>query len=56
MSRRPEQAQATLIAAEVALTAVTMAAVIGLGRLFADGSFLAPILLAAVASHAVAAG
>jgi transglutaminase-like putative cysteine protease len=42
--------------AELALVAVTAAAVIGLGRLFADGSFLAPVLTAVVASHVLAWG
>ncbi|MGH2684800.1 MAG: transglutaminaseTgpA domain-containing protein, partial [Actinomycetota bacterium] len=56
MSRSPRATDRTLLVAELALASVTIAAVIGLGRLFVDGSFLPPILLAAVASHGVAAG
>lgn len=43
-----------LTLAEVALGAVTVAAVLGLGRLFADGSFLLPVLTVTVAAHAAA--
>jgi transglutaminase-like putative cysteine protease len=39
---------------ELALVAVTVAAAAGLGRLFADGAFAGPVLLAAVAAHALA--
>ncbi|MEA2842452.1 MAG: hypothetical protein QOJ69_123, partial [Actinomycetota bacterium] len=35
--------------------AVTVTAVVGLSRLFADGDFLAPVVAAAVASHVLAA-
>src|SRR4051812_47171955 len=40
-------------APEVALTGVTVAAVIGLQRLFNNNSFLGPVVLAAVTSHAL---
>ncbi|MDQ3979763.1 MAG: DUF3488 and transglutaminase-like domain-containing protein [Actinomycetota bacterium] len=40
--------------AEVALVAVSVAAVVSLARLFSNGRFLAPVLAAAVASHALA--
>jgi transglutaminase-like putative cysteine protease len=40
-------------ATELALVAVTASAVIGLIRLFSDGSFVVPALAAAVASHAL---
>ena len=43
------------VGAEVALMAVTVAAVVGLTRLFSDGEFLAPVVAAALASHVVAA-
>lgn len=43
-----------LAIAEVALAAITVAAVLGLGRLFADGSFLLPVLTVAVAAHLLA--
>ena len=36
----------------IALTALTMAAAIGMARLFADGSFLFPVCAAAIAGHA----
>jgi transglutaminase-like putative cysteine protease len=41
-------------AGDVALGAVTAAAVGGLARLFSDGSFLAPMLVVVVAGHALA--
>jgi transglutaminase-like putative cysteine protease len=44
----------TLWLAEAALLGVTLAAVVGFARLFADASFLAPIALAAVGGHVVA--
>ena len=40
--------------AEVGLVAMSVAAAVGLVRLFADGSFLAPVLLAVAASHGLA--
>jgi len=40
--------------AEIALAGVTAAAVVGMARLFSDGSFLAPLLLVVVASHGLA--
>ena len=43
-----------LAIAEVALTAVTVAAVLGLARLFQDGSFLLPVLTVTGAAHALA--
>ncbi|HEX2063596.1 MAG TPA: DUF3488 and transglutaminase-like domain-containing protein, partial [Acidimicrobiales bacterium] len=36
----------------LALTAVSLAAAVGMGRLFADGSYLVPMALAAVVTHA----
>jgi transglutaminase-like putative cysteine protease len=42
--------------AEISLAAMTLAAVVGLRRLFKDSSFLPPVLISAVAAHAVAAG
>lgn len=39
---------------EVSLALVTLAAVVGLDRLFADRSYLGPVALAAIASHALA--
>ncbi len=44
-----------VVLAELALAAVTVAAVIGLARLFDDASFLVPVLGFAVAAHGVAA-
>ncbi|MDQ6797476.1 MAG: DUF3488 and transglutaminase-like domain-containing protein, partial [Actinomycetota bacterium] len=41
-------------AAEVALAGVTAAAVVGMTRLFSDGSFLAPMLIVVAASHGLA--
>ncbi|MFN2606514.1 MAG: transglutaminaseTgpA domain-containing protein [Acidimicrobiales bacterium] len=41
---------------EVALLAVTAAAVVGLSRLFSDGDFLGPCLVAAVGGHGLASG
>ena len=40
--------------ATVALTLLTLAVALGLGRLFADSEFLAPVVLAALAGHGVA--
>jgi len=39
---------------ELALVAVTAAAALGLARLFADGSFVPPVLIAVFAAHGVA--
>ena len=44
-----------VVLAELALCAVTVAAIIGLARLFDDSSFLVPVLGFAVAAHGVAA-
>jgi len=44
------------IAAEVTLTLVTVAAVMGLNRLFVNGSSLLPIVVACVLCHGLAAG
>jgi transglutaminase-like putative cysteine protease len=60
-SRRPTPPTASagqlplLAIAEVALTALTVAAVLGLGRLFEDGSFLLPVLTVTCGAHALAA-
>lgn len=40
--------------ATVALTLLSLALAVGFGRLFADGSFLGPVVLAALAGHGVA--
>jgi transglutaminase-like putative cysteine protease len=40
--------------AEVALTAITVAAVLGMSRLFAGGSWIAPLVVSAVAAHGLA--
>ncbi len=53
--RRPQSTILVTVGAEVALMAVTVAAVVGLTRLFADGEFLVPVVAAALASHVVAA-
>lgn len=52
----PPPGPSPLVAAgtELALVAVTAAAALGLARLFADGSFAAPVLAAVVGGHAVA--
>lgn len=42
-------------AASAALAGVTIAGAISLGRLFSNGSFLGPVVLAAIASHVIAA-
>ncbi|MFP5316975.1 MAG: DUF3488 and DUF4129 domain-containing transglutaminase family protein [Acidimicrobiia bacterium] len=42
------------VGTEVALVAVTAAAALGLARLFADGSFILPVLTAVLAAHALA--
>lgn len=44
-----------LAIAETALAAVTVAAVLGLGRLFEDGSFLLPVLTVGAGAHLLAA-
>ena len=55
-ARRPGDAdRAIRVAPELALLGLTAAAVVGMGRLFANGSFLGPVLLAAGLSHATAA-
>ena len=51
----PTEPRWALGACEVALTAVTVAAVVGLARVFADASFLVPVLSFALAGHALAA-
>src|SRR5439155_3623282 len=43
-----------VVGAEVALVAVTAAAALGLDRVFADGDFVGPVLLAAIGGHGVA--
>jgi transglutaminase-like putative cysteine protease len=45
----------TLLATEAALTVVTLAAVVGMHRLFADGSYRPSLLLQAVVAHVVVA-
>lgn len=56
--RPPPQATpgnvALLAIAETALAAVTVAAVLGLGRLFENGSFLLPVLTVGAAAHVLA--
>jgi transglutaminase-like putative cysteine protease len=54
--RPPVGPQSPLVGAgaELALVAVTVAAAIGLARLFVGGTFLAPVLAAAVGGHALA--
>jgi transglutaminase-like putative cysteine protease len=44
-----------LVAAEVGLLAVSLAAVLGMGRLFDGGGWLGPMVASAVAAHGVAA-
>ena len=51
---RPGARRPPITGAEISLTAVTVVAVLGLTRLFSNGSFLPPVLTAAVAGHAVA--
>lgn len=53
-SRRPTAHQELSVASEVALAALTVAAVIGFGRLFENGRFFGPAFLAAVGSHLTA--
>src|SRR5690606_23732613 len=48
-------ARSMLLRAEVALAAVTAAAVLGMGRLFEGNEWLAPLLLNTVAAHAAVA-
>lgn len=43
------------LSAELCLALVTMSTVVGMGRLFADGEWLAPLLLHAMAAHLVVA-
>jgi transglutaminase-like putative cysteine protease len=40
--------------ATLAVTALTLSVAVGFGRLFSDGAFLAPVVLATVTAHAVA--
>jgi transglutaminase-like putative cysteine protease len=54
-SRRRATSTTMLAIAELTLVAVTTAAAIGLGRLFADGSFLVPVVGFTLLGHAVAA-
>ena len=44
-----------VLAAELGLLAVTLAAVLGMGRLFDGGGWLGPMAANAVAAHGVAA-
>jgi transglutaminase-like putative cysteine protease len=53
--RRASSRSATLFAAEVALTLVTAAAVVGMHRLFSDGSYRPALLAQAVLAHATVA-
>lgn len=59
-ARRPRAPQGgphdvpLLAIAETALAAVTVAAILGLGRLFEDGSFLLPVLTIGVGAHLLA--
>ena len=53
MRRRNDSLQ---VATEVALLGVTAAAIVGMHRLFEDGSFRAPLLLQALLAHATMAG
>ena len=52
---RPPGRSTTLFAAEVSLTLVTAAAVVGMHRLFIDGTYRPALLAQAVAAHAVVA-
>lgn len=59
MSRRgsaldSEAVKASVIPAELAITAVTVASVAGLTRLFSDTAFLAPVVSAALLAHSIA--
>ena len=45
-----------VVAAELGLVAVTLAAVLGMGRLFDGGGWLGPMVLSALAAHGLAAG
>ena len=49
------ESPATLVVAELALVGVTLAACLGLSRLFDDASFLPPVVLVAVTAHLLAA-
>lgn len=53
-TEEPRAPDAQLALAELALTAVTVAAVVGLARLFVDGSFLVPVLLFGIGGHGLA--
>ena len=55
MNPTAEPGKRALLLAEIALTAITVAAVFGLGRLFVDNTFLPPVLLFAVLAHVLAA-
>jgi transglutaminase-like putative cysteine protease len=52
--RTPSPSPLVEVGAELALIAVSVSAVLSLARLFSSGAFLPPVLLAAVASHALA--
>jgi transglutaminase-like putative cysteine protease len=52
--RPPGPTPIVAIGTEVSLACVTAAAALGLARLFADGSFVGPVLAAVVGGHAVA--
>jgi transglutaminase-like putative cysteine protease len=51
--RRPTRVSAAELVSTAAVTSVTVAAAIGMGRLFRDGSYLVPLVLAALVSHGV---
>ncbi|HET6774088.1 MAG TPA: DUF3488 and transglutaminase-like domain-containing protein [Acidimicrobiales bacterium] len=52
---RAKSADELLLANEVALTVVTLAAVVGMHRLFVDGSYWWPLVLQVIAAHTVMA-
>jgi hypothetical protein len=54
--RRSRWTPTTSPAAELAVVGLTVAAVLGLGRLFVDGSFLPEVLTVVLAAHALAWG
>lgn len=49
------RSRSLLLAGEVALATVTLAVVLGMSRLFADGGWLGPLAVNAMAAHAAAA-
>ncbi len=55
IGREPGTPPWLLVLAEVSLAGVTAAGVVGLARLFSDGTFLLPVLAFAMAGHALAA-